>query len=122
MAASSAGVRKFSGAATAQVSCNNFVEGVFVKAVCRTCRHPQHEHDPAVIKRSRENSLAGGGAAAADAARAAAEAQLHGQQTAALAEIENVAADAVQEIVAKVAGLKVDQQAAAQAVKTALAA
>ena len=53
---------------------------------------------------------------------AAAEAQLHGQQTAALAEIETVAADAVQEIVAKVAGLKVDQQAAAQAVKTALAA
>ena len=53
---------------------------------------------------------------------AAAEAQLHGQQTAALAEIETVAADAVQEIVSKVAGLKVDQQAAAQAVKTALAA
>ena len=53
---------------------------------------------------------------------AAAEAQLRGQQTAALAEIETVAADAVQEIVAKVAGLKVDQQAAAQAVKTALAA
>ena len=53
---------------------------------------------------------------------AAAEAQLHGQQTAALAEIETVAADAVPEIVSKVAGLKVDQQAAAQAVKTALAA
>lgn len=53
---------------------------------------------------------------------AAAEAQLHGQQTAALAEIETVAAEAVQEIVAKVAGLKVDQQTAAQAVKTALTA
>ncbi len=53
---------------------------------------------------------------------AAAEAQLHGQQTAALSEIEAVAADAVQEIVAKVAGLKVDHQAAAAAVKTALTA
>ncbi|WP_116089729.1 ATPase [Sphingomonas crusticola] len=53
---------------------------------------------------------------------AAAEAQLQGQQTAALAEVETVAAEAVQEIVAKVAGLKVDQQAAATAVKTALTA
>ncbi|WP_442681382.1 F0F1 ATP synthase subunit B family protein [Sphingomonas sp. ASY06-1R] len=62
----------------------------------------------------------------ADAAIAAkvsaAEAQLQAQQAAALSEIENVAADAVQEIVAKVAGLRVDQQDAAAAVKTALAA
>ncbi|WP_420137105.1 ATPase [Sphingomonas sp.] len=63
---------------------------------------------------------------AADAAIAAkvaaAETQLQAQQGAALAEIENVAVDAVQEIVAKVAGLRVDQQDAAMAVKTALAA
>jgi F-type H+-transporting ATPase subunit b len=52
----------------------------------------------------------------------AAEAQLRTQQTDAVAEIEGVASEAVQEIVAKVAGVKVDKRAAAKAVKTALSA
>lgn len=53
---------------------------------------------------------------------AAAEEALNAQQAAALSEIEDVATEAVQEIVAKIAGLKVDKRAAAKAVKTALTA
>jgi F-type H+-transporting ATPase subunit b len=52
----------------------------------------------------------------------AAEADLKGQQTAALSQIETVAAEAVQEIVAKISGLSVDRAAAANAVRTALSA
>ena len=55
------------------------------------------------------------------AARVAkAEAQLQAQQAEAVAGIETVAVEATQEIVAKVAGLKVDKRAATKAVKTAL--
>jgi F-type H+-transporting ATPase subunit b len=52
----------------------------------------------------------------------AAEAQLRTQQAEAVAEIEGVASEAVQEIVVKVAGVKVDKRAAAKAVKAALSA
>jgi len=55
------------------------------------------------------------------AARVAeAESQLQAQQAEAVAGIETVAVEATQEIVAKVAGLKVDKRAATKAVKTAL--
>jgi len=55
------------------------------------------------------------------AARVAeAETQLQAQQAEAVAGIEAVAVEATQEIVAKVAGLKVDKRAATKAVKTAL--
>jgi len=55
------------------------------------------------------------------AARVAeAETQLQAQQAEAVAGIETVAVEATQEIVAKVAGLKVDKRAATKAVKTAL--
>jgi F-type H+-transporting ATPase subunit b len=52
----------------------------------------------------------------------AAEATLRTQQAEAVAGIEDVASEAVQEIVAKVAGLTVDKGAATTAVKAALAA
>ncbi|WP_420140545.1 ATPase [Sphingomonas sp.] len=52
----------------------------------------------------------------------AAEATLRTQQAEAVAGIEDVASEAVQEIVAKVAGLTVDRSAATTAVKAALAA
>ena len=51
---------------------------------------------------------------------AEAEAQLSAQKDEAVAGIETVAVEAVQEIVAKVSGLKVDKRAATKAVKTAL--
>jgi F-type H+-transporting ATPase subunit b len=51
---------------------------------------------------------------------AEAEAQLKAQKDEAVAGVEAVAVEAVQEIVAKVSGLKVDKRAAAKAVKTAL--
>jgi F-type H+-transporting ATPase subunit b len=55
------------------------------------------------------------------AARVAdAESQLQAQRAEAVAGIETVAVEATQEIVAKVAGLKVDKRAATKAVKTAL--
>ncbi len=50
----------------------------------------------------------------------AAETQLKARQAEAVAGIEAVAAEAAQEIVAKIAGLKVDSEAAGAAVKTAL--
>ena len=53
---------------------------------------------------------------------AAADDALKAAQTKALAEIESVAAEAAQDIVAKVSGLTVDKAAADGAVKTALAA
>ena len=61
-------------------------------------------------------------AADADIAARVAEAenQLQAQQAEAVAGIEAVAVEATQEIVAKVAGLKVDKRAATKAVKTAL--
>ena len=61
-------------------------------------------------------------AADADIAARVAEAenQLQAQQAEAVAGIETVAVEATQEIVAKVAGLKVDKRAATKAVKTAL--
>jgi F-type H+-transporting ATPase subunit b len=49
-----------------------------------------------------------------------AETLLQAQQAEAVAGIETVAVEATQEIVAKVAGLKVDKRAATKAVKTAL--
>jgi F-type H+-transporting ATPase subunit b len=52
---------------------------------------------------------------------AEADARLSAARQAALAEIDQVATDAAQEIVARVAGIKVDQTTASQAVKTALA-
>ena len=51
---------------------------------------------------------------------AEAEGQLTAQKDEAVAGIEAVAVEAVQEIVAKVSGLKVDKRAATKAVKTAL--
>ena len=51
---------------------------------------------------------------------AEAEAQLKAQKDEAVAGVEAVAVEAVQEIVAKVSGLKIDKRAAAKAVKTAL--
>lgn len=53
---------------------------------------------------------------------AAAEAELQAQQAEAVAGVEAVAVEAAQEIVAKVAGLKVDKRAATKAVKAALGA
>ena len=50
----------------------------------------------------------------------AAEAELQAQQAEAVAGVEAVAVEAAQEIVAKIAGLKVDKRAATKAVKTAL--
>jgi len=63
-------------------------------------------------------------AADAELATKAAEADavLKAAKTRALAEIESVAAEAAQEIVAKVSGIVVDKAAAQGAVKTALAA
>ncbi len=51
-----------------------------------------------------------------------AESELRAQRDEAIAGIEAVAIEAVQEIVAKVSGLKVDKRAATSAVKTALGA
>ncbi|HWI86273.1 MAG TPA: ATPase [Sphingomonas sp.] len=51
-----------------------------------------------------------------------AETKLRHQQMAALAEIEDVAAEAVQEIVAKIAGVTIDKNTAARAVQTTLTA
>ena len=53
---------------------------------------------------------------------AAAEASLRAAQTKAVGEIESVAAEAAQEIVAKVSGLTIDKASAERAVKAALAA
>jgi hypothetical protein len=44
---------------SAKVDCNTFVEGSIVKSVCQTCQRAQHEHDEAVVRRSRENSISG---------------------------------------------------------------
>ena len=53
---------------------------------------------------------------------AAADTALKAAQARALGEIESVAAEAAQEIVARVSGLTVDKAAADRAVKAALAA
>ncbi|MEM6475120.1 MAG: ATPase [Pseudomonadota bacterium] len=56
-----------------------------------------------------------------DAQLADAETQIAAARTAAMAEVENVAADATRDIVARVAGTEIDEKAAAAAVKEALA-
>lgn len=52
---------------------------------------------------------------------AAAETAIEAARTSAMAEIEDVAAEATQDIVARLAGAKIDKQAAMSAVKKALA-
>jgi F-type H+-transporting ATPase subunit b len=76
------------------------------------------KHDAALAAEARIKAADADIAARIDAA----ESRLAAQQADAVAGIETVAAEAVQEIVAKVAGLKVDEPTAAGAVKTALAA
>ncbi|MEL6530119.1 MAG: ATPase, partial [Pseudomonadota bacterium] len=56
-----------------------------------------------------------------DAQLADAEAQIAAARTSAMAEVENVAADATRDIVARLAGTDVDAAAASAAVKEALA-
>lgn len=56
-----------------------------------------------------------------DAQLAAAEAEIDAARTSAMAEVEDVAAEATQDIVARLAGAKVDKRTAKSAVKKALA-
>ena len=69
---------------------------------------------------STEASLAAA-QASIDARAAEAEARIEAARTAAAAEIEGVAAEAAQDIVARLAGVKVTKTAAAAAVKKAMA-